>query len=1171
MADVTPVSAIDLTVKPYYNRFKAEQNRTMVLYQPDRVLQSAELIEAQSVSSYYLGALGDSLMHDGDIQSGMSWTADGLKRTVKSGKVYLAGKVRNFTEQTVTLTGAGMEEIGVRLSQAIVDSTDDPTLLDQAESDAQMAVGADRLVETVKLVANDSSAATIFQFKDGDLYIANTNNQLSQINSILAKRTNDESGSYGVSGFGMSGQKSPSDPANYVQLIIESGLAYIKGYSVEKPVTSRINLPKSLTANNIEETAVYDATTQSITLGQLKPKQINHVLATVRVTGEVVQHAAVKDSTDSLTKDTVIKIERVWTEGANAHEYVAGTDYNLSNHEGISWAPSAGQEPAVNSSYKVTYTYTKPMTSGKDFVLQKQNEGKDAEAWILSWSGQAGDKPIDQTDITVGYDYYLFRKDLVTLDQNGTFTIHQGQPNRQRFVQSPNLVDPDTLQVGTVLVYPNSDTLVCNLTMIMRMTMQDLQHVQTRVGNLEYNQSINQLDSKATTNVDPTLLRGVFSDGFISMDKYDGSYPDADIQFSFEDGEITLPWAAQNEVKPTLNVSNSTIATWGRLVSADFTETKAISQPNATEAISVNEFTYFNHEGVLKLTPSADNWVDQNNVTVTSNKTKTLNIGRWWIHGGTPTGGTAEDNWYAKYVQWDQSSLDIIDDAKFDANGNRIESTINWTNKLQGTVMSSGGQKITDEQVQYIRVKDVAFSASGLGANANDLVLHFDGILVPVVPAAGFNKGSASGSIMADSNGNAKGTFTIPSNVKTGTREVTLSNGANSCITTYVAEGINRTVTDTIIQTHVTAHLTDPLAQSFQFQESRIITSIGVYFGSKDATASVKVQVRGISDGGNPSKTVYAERILMPSDVKTSADGSVETKVSFDDPLMATAGQSYCVMVISGSENYTLWTSTLGQPLINDRNTIVNFKSYTTGAFYSSSNGEAWTPEQTREMKFNVYTATFNPTGTMQFDPMINLGLDTMLLLSTYLTPNNTGCLWEYRAVSESEDATVKIDTKTWFPLANFEAEDAEAVYRIVQLRATFRTNDYVSPLLSLDDLSFGSFITALNGSYVSRGVDLTDAPYNTLKVSYNQHLPKTAKIVPQYSVDAGATWKNFKSAAVITRYDSNYDNVSYTEHVTGSGENGLATAFKIRLNMSTQSAFLRPRAKRLLCSMTNI
>lgn len=1144
----------DLSKAPYLDRFKENQNRTRVLFNPDVPLQQAELNEMQSMQDYAIASIAESIFSDGNIQTGMDYVLVGNILTVKSGRVYLAGKMRNFNEQSITIKGVGTEYIGVKLVRKVITSEDDETLLDQTSGvPSAFSKGADRLEETVVLTVDDNEASNIYRFDDGLLYINPDSPEMDKINKILAERTFDESGSYRVNGFDMYTQTHPTDPNNFIQLVIDAGRAYVLGFKVDKPTSTRINIPKSRETESISNEGFYYANaTRKNSLGNAPVKSVDRVTAQVEVSKESVSRGVQGGGTDYLKNTSVIKAVRVWTEGSGATEYVQGTDFQLINGQAISWAPQ-GAEPPAGGTYFVQYIYNKTMVENTDYRVVIEGTGDD-RVWWIDFNGMAGSKPVDETLVNVDYTYYLARKDLIVLDHNGNFTLHQGQPNALRLVETPNHIDPLTLYMGTVTVLPDSNTATANQWTITRQSMEDLQKLAIRVDNMEYNQAVFYLDQPAMAGENPIYLRGVFSDGFISLDKYDTSHEDATIAFDFDTAEITLPYAQINKTVPKILEDSSEAKVWGRLVTAPFTEEVGIRQPFATGTMNVNPYNTFNKQGLLTLDPSADNWIDEERITITKEETSTMTVKQWWRHGG---------------ASWVNDEINMVSNVTLDNGQSWNDLTADYRKTgLTGTTLTSGGQQTKESMIEYMRQIDITIFADNLQPNANNLVCTFDGLVVPLTPAVGYRRGTNAGTGMANADGTFKGVFKIPAGVRCGTREVTLRNDTNLASTAFTAQGTLKTTEDVIIRTHVTVNLVDPLAQSFNFNTNRIVSSFDVYFASKDPSTNIICQIRGMSEGGQPNKTVYAETVLRPADVKISDDASVPTKITFDDPLMCKAGQEYVIVFLTDSDQYTMWIATMGENRIDDPTATVTSNPYLEGVLYSSSNASAWTIHQMSDLKFTVYTAKFNDTAVLEFDTMRNINVDRVVLMSTYLTPANTGCAWEMKIVLDNEPANTSVDQKPWVPIGNYADLDVNQIAREVKLRATFKANQYISPMLALDDIMFAGFLTALKGSYVSRTIDLTEAPYNTVKVSLEQFTPAGTTVKIRYSVDEGSTWKEFTTQPTVTTRTENFNRVDYVEKIT----TGTAThkTFKVRIDMTTQNSFLRPRARRLMCNMTN-
>lgn len=1166
---------IDITTTPYFDRYDATKDWTMLLFNPDRPLQQRELNELQSTLGHYIGALGDSVMRDGDIQSGMGYTQDGNKITVNSGSVYLAGKVRSYSGQTVTLAGTGMETVGVKISQSIIKASDDSSLNDPTQDvPSAGSAGADRLKETVVLTVNDSTAATIYTFNNAVLYRQNLNSQLSQVQDIMARRTFETNGNYRVgattgkeTGFLMT--LSPdTDDTTKVTLNIQPGIAFVQGYEVNKPNPTRLALDKSTETETItSEQHVYHKGTDMYSLAVPNVKAINQVSAQVQQ-NFTITHGS-KDGTDFIVNN-LISVDKVYTEGASGRTFAEGTDYRVSGNS-VEWSFPTGQEPAVNSSYVVTATYNKVLTGGG--VDYTATISKDVNGIsTISFAGAKGSGntaayvPKDQGYITINYDIYWARIDIITLNKDGDFVIHKGQPARADLVGEPEFNDPFTLRIGAAKLYPNSDTGSVLTDAVTNLTMEKLQKVVARVENLEYNQALQSLDNQTIQDHSPVALRGIFTDAFVTLDRFDESYDSrgtatdgfkANVMFSFDDGRITLPRDAEDPYQAHIIGDSSTAATWGKLISAPFTEVPIVQQLQATEFMSVVPFDNAKEEGSLTISPSSDNWVNNEHTQVYQTDYYTYATDRWWVHNTLGKAASATQNWYNENTQWNPSSKKTTEGIYEWGGGNY------WYDDLKGTITQSGGTTTTEQQIQYMRPQTITFDAKGLKVNQDNLVLRFNNVIVPIVPAQGYTAGSTvAGSIMADSNGEAKGSFNIPDNVLCGKVAVVLDSDGSSAETTYVAQGINKVTTDTIITTYVTAHLVDPLGQSFQTLDSRQLSSVDLYFGSKSETNNVTITIRGMADTGMPNNIVYATQVLTPSQVNVSSDASAVTKVAFDDPVMTTPGSSYVVVVGSSSADYTLAVARSGSNLLGT-NTKVTGQPYQEGVLFLSSNGQTWTPDQSADLKFVVNAAKYNPTATMEFSPFVNLKLDTFVLFASYLTPDNTGCTWEYRILYDG--ATGDITSQPYKALSTFTNTDAGGVAKQVQLRATFAANEYISPLMSLDDLQFGAFTTALRGDYVSVTVPMDASPFNTISLDYPVNLPGQSAVVPQYSLDKGATWINFKSTPTTTQVSTEWTNIHYTETLSS-----LQKSFKLHFKLTTANPYQRPSIDQVKVALTN-
>ena len=184
----------------------------------------------------------------------------------------------------------------------------------------------------------------------------------------------------------------------------------------------------------------------------------------------------------------------------------------------------------------------------------------------------------------------------------------------------------------------------------------------------------------------------------------------------------------------------------------------------------------------------------------------------------------------------------------------------------------------------------------------------------------------------------------------------------------------------------------DPLAQSFFVtqEEGIFVTSIDVYFGSKDETLPVVVQLRPMQLG-LPTQQIYpfSEVVIDPQYVYVSDDASVATRVTFDGPVYLAGGQYHSVVLLSASNNYTAWISRMGETDITSANRpesdqIIISEQPLLGSLFKSQNGATWNPSQYEDLKFSLYKAVFSPfTGSANFNnPALNVGIEQIPALT---------------------------------------------------------------------------------------------------------------------------------------------------------------------------------------------
>lgn len=172
----------------------------------------------------------------------------------------------------------------------------------------------------------------------------------------------------------------------------------------------------------------------------------------------------------------------------------------------------------------------------------------------------------------------------------------------------------------------------------------------------------------------------------------------------------------------------------------------------------------------------------------------------------------------------------------------------------------------------------------------------------------------------------------------------------------------------------------NPLAQTFTYYEPQngidgvFVTGIDIYFQSVDPVYGVTLQIRDTVNGVPSTNIIpYATKHLTASQVSASTNASVATNFTFDTPVIIQSNHQYAIVVIpdGGSPNYNIWTSVLGGADVTTGNQV--FKNNQLGTLFISSNDLSFTSIPLESIKYNLYTATFNTSGTAIFR---NVGLD---------------------------------------------------------------------------------------------------------------------------------------------------------------------------------------------------
>ena len=1116
------------TVNQYYNLYDSTKGYTELLFRAGKVLQSKELNEMQSILKEQIKNVGDTILTNGDIIEGCQLVIDGTEVTLTSGRIYLNGNVRKVPTTKLTITGVGTEVIGAILKSEVITPDDDNDLLEVASGyDNYNQDGAYRRKESVEITLNDSNASILYTLVDGQQLTVNKSEDLTQLdkmNATLARRTFDESGNYKVSGLKLVTKNYSDD--NNIYISLEPGKAYVKGYEVTKTSAQTIPLKRASTLRNIEnEPKTFRISNNRYALNNNYTNAINKIVSIVKVTQNITRGSII-GGIDYLPLSPVSEVLSVKQGGTT---YTAGVDYQLMN-DGIDWS-LGGSAPDPGSSYVVVWTYNKTMLKDVDYILYNPSDSNIGYVEFL----ESGDKPVDGSTFLINYNFKLCRRDIISLDKDGKIVVTKGQPDILRTVESPSVDSDNALVLGSVLLKPNSNDVVIINNNTQTISMLDLYKMLERINALEYNQSITDLDNEAVAGENATELIGVFTDGFIGMSKSDVYHSEWTASIDLDNQELTLPFETNVSNLVVNKTQDFNAGVFNRLLTAPYDEIVLLNQPLATGSLRINSYNAFPKRPTVKLNPEVDNWIDEKTVVIQGEtRTAAVTLRRWWYH---------------KSESWAQDEKALWQSYGLADGG----ETLGWNSTSVST--TSVSNSVLDTAIMYMRQKSVNIVIQNLQPNIDNITATFDGMAIDLTPTQVIYQGTTPGTLKSDSTGRTAGHFVVPANTLCGTRELkvypintpSLSGSAN-----YTSNGRLRTITRTVWTNRVSLNASDPLAQSFQFEMDQYLTGVGVYFLDKDMVEPIIIQVRNMVNG-YPGTTVYAEKVINPTDITISQDASVETKIVFDDPVYCNANEQYCFTVLSNSDIDSVWIAETTKTDVTTK-TQVSKNPYLNGTMFSSSNALTWTAHQSSDMKFKLYGAKFETTGHAIFEAIEGVSLDRLMVMSEESIPSGCNINWQY-SVNEGD----------WMPIETYDDRELSEVAENVKIRVNITANSYTSPAIALDSLIMVGFKNLSSGVYVSKNVAVKDG-FNRVKQVVDLHIPANTNVNMYYATDVdGEDWKSLNNTSTVQKSN---------EYKTYTFEAELAeTAYNYRCKVELTSVVQtsRPKAQNLRSIMKNV
>ena len=606
--------------------------------------------------------------------------------------------------------------------------------------------------------------------------------------------------------------------------------------------------------------------------------------------------------------------------------------------------------------------------------------------------------PVPNSVVRIDIEYYLPRRDVIYIDENGTLGVKKGAPDlNPAYPKAPsNAMSLFQLDIPPYTI--SVDNVSANKSSIRRYTMDDIGRLEDRLDGLEYYVSLSLLEKDAADMqiIDPVTGLNRFKNGFL-VDNFEshaiGDTSWGDYHVSIGDGQMrpemrfnAVDFGANETLSSNIRVSDG-------IATLDYTEEEFLSQMLRSEYLNVNPYAVFRWEGEVTLSPSVDNWVDvvytePRIITRTvTNNVNVSNPSQQWTNNATVLSSSTstsvqEIHPHGKFVN------PIATDFGATTTASRTVTSTN-TQQLQNVSTSSssrttGDSAIGNEWLPFMRSREVEVIGEGHKPETKLNFFFDDNNMNEYIRPI---SGSLGDDIITDSEGSFRCVFVIPNNdqiqIPVGTklfvatdseenrRELSLSYGDAEYTASSRRESRQRTILVTHIRTIERATITstnsttttwwDPLAQSFLVEETGgiFVTKVDLFFLSKDKSIPVHVDIREMENGTPTQNIIPGSRTLLkPSDVNESEDGSVPSTFTFNYPVYLEEGREYCIMIWANSINYNAFVAKMGKTDLATGK-VISKQPYM-GVLFKSQNSSTWTPDQNADLQFVLHRARFS-------------------------------------------------------------------------------------------------------------------------------------------------------------------------------------------------------------------
>lgn len=991
----------NLNTAPYYDTTQQELEKGyfQVLAGENPVFQNREINVMSGLIYGNVKKITDNIIDDGSIISGCNFINNANTSTciLTSGEIYYNGKIITISETSFpyTLVPTGIALICIEVFQTIYTEHDDPSLFNPALNfEGAGEPGAHRIkYNTLPYIYTEAEFASaiadgtrnlidIIKIYDRNMYGPIKPKPLfGKIYKQIAQRTYDTNGDFLVNGLETTAAKNKTDPLNKYTITISPGKGYIKGYEYKYETNTNLFVKSAIDTDNndtsnIPEVKIFSDINAKYYLANTAVKSISTVY------GNVTKIRVIMSFTGNVNPIPVaytptISINSVYD---NIRTYTSG--YSLVNNS-IRWNTT----DCPSGTYYADITYVCKFTNTVDYTYSKDSNG-----YYIQFTN-TGIIPDLNSQISIFYEWYLHRHDLVYMKDDGILSVKTGIPNPPDLVEDP-MIPVTAIPIAVIYVNPLLDPSMYtikhyNMYTVPTTTLNDMKK---RLNNVEYNIAMSKIEqeteAKHTEREDISTLKNIYVDSFVGYEKSDMGNHMFSSTVDIFDELCMLPLNIEKLSKSNVLFykQDKTNAPEHGMLMLPYTSVVFDIQPYATHWIDVAPYYY------KGLTPQIS--IDPRNSTDYEDTSETEVI---WLPNRVIYSSRTVGSWVATQTSNSGSS-----------------TTTTWTDTSTGTTSNIVGEEIVSSKIEQIseilkpnistslliqitgkdyegsRNVAVLLEDEMVNAYINHIVSGSGATLTETT--IGTESTDYPGCITTSEAGTFDLFFRVPENTPCGTKTVKVATileededsayykeaiatfTANSYIRHWLNTIQKRKIEEIITTTYYTRRSStvsntpriDPIAQSFSSIDDIFITGIDLYFRyiSSETDTNITFNIREMEDG-YPTDTILYSKELDKDDIEETCtqDASKPFHIDFDYPIYIMSGKEYAFSIGANKNGYYIYYAKMGNRDLITNEPIVH-QAHVSGVMFTSSNNNTWTAVQDSDVMYKLYRAEFSPSYT---------------------------------------------------------------------------------------------------------------------------------------------------------------------------------------------------------------